>query len=227
MACCNNKKEQPTAHIILTKPAPEDEEKICFKVVVIGECEIGKSSLTNTVVKGKYTPVMETTVGVSMHLYKMRSNDREVNLQFWDTAGQERFAQIVRAYYLGTHIVVICFDLSNEQHAKTKFFDPIDKAYLEVSRFISHKPYFIFVATKADRDTEKLFDTYSEAIKEHIKEIHPDQPFSLCKTSSLKMELEGFVKGLDAALEYCFVQRRKRKMDEQAKTDQFARRVDK
>lgn len=63
-----------------------------FRIILLGDSTVGKSSLLKRFTDGIYSDVADPTVGVDFYA---RSLDIEpgvkIKLQLWDTAGQERF----------------------------------------------------------------------------------------------------------------------------------------
>ena len=69
------------------------------KIVLVGECSVGKTALTQRLVYDMYQKKMDATIGVdySTKIFKMNDSAR-VKLQMWDTAGQENFISLIRTY---------------------------------------------------------------------------------------------------------------------------------
>lgn len=63
-----------------------------FRLILIGDSTVGKSSLLKYFTEGKFTDECDPTVGVDFYarLIEVKQGVR-VKLQLWDTAGQERF----------------------------------------------------------------------------------------------------------------------------------------
>ncbi|TWW65488.1 Ras-related protein [Takifugu flavidus] len=65
-----------------------------FRIILLGDSTVGKSSLLKRFTDGIYSDVADPTVGVDFYA---RSLDIEpgvkIKLQLWDTAGQERFSE--------------------------------------------------------------------------------------------------------------------------------------
>ena len=63
-----------------------------FRVILLGDSTVGKSSLLKYFTEGKFDEGCEPTVGVDFfaRLIEIKPGLR-VKLQLWDTAGQERF----------------------------------------------------------------------------------------------------------------------------------------
>ena len=67
-----------------------------FRLILIGDSTVGKSSLLKYFTDGKFTEVCDPTVGVDFYarLLEVKPGIR-VKLQLWDTAGQERFRYVI------------------------------------------------------------------------------------------------------------------------------------
>ena len=89
---------------------------IMFRLIVLGDADVGKSCLVRSFVEGNYKPT-DSTVGVdfSFKVIPLVSAPRDctVKLQIWDTAGAERFRAITHAYYRNTAGVVLTFDVTS------------------------------------------------------------------------------------------------------------------
>lgn len=85
-----------------------------FKVLVIGDCRVGKTSLLHRYVHDLFASDYKITMGVDFALKVVQWSDTEtVRLQLWDIAGQERFTSLTRLYYKQASACVIMFDLTN------------------------------------------------------------------------------------------------------------------
>ncbi|KAF7283166.1 RAS oncogene family member Rab35 [Rhynchophorus ferrugineus] len=84
-----------------------------FKLLIIGDSGVGKSSLLLRFSDNTFTGSYITTIGVDFKIKTVNIDGQKVKLQIWDTAGQERFRTITSTYYRGTHGVVIVYDVTN------------------------------------------------------------------------------------------------------------------
>eukprot|EP00700_Malawimonas_jakobiformis_P003064 EC725526.1.p1 GENE.EC725526.1~~EC725526.1.p1 ORF type:complete len:222 (+),score=16.82 EC725526.1:48-668(+) len=89
-----------------------DDTEHLFKIIVIGDSGVGKSSLLNRFVDDQFSPNFIQTIGVDFKIKTMLYNQKQVRLQLWDTAGQERFKAITRAYYKGADGILIIYDVT-------------------------------------------------------------------------------------------------------------------
>lgn len=84
-----------------------------YKVLVIGEFGVGKTSLIRRYTEGYFSPNYKLTIGVDFALKSLDWDENtRVNLQLWDIAGHERFGHMTRVYYKYAIAAVIVFDLS-------------------------------------------------------------------------------------------------------------------
>jgi len=118
-----------------------------FRLILIGDSTVGKSSLLRCFTDGKFAEVSDPTVGVDFfaRLVQVRDGTR-VKLQLWDTAGQERFRSITKSYYRNSVGAVLAYDICNRDSYKH-----IPVWLMEARRHIEpHKAVFLLVGCKRD-----------------------------------------------------------------------------
>ncbi|XP_064425725.1 ras-related protein Rab-35 [Latimeria chalumnae] len=86
-----------------------------FKLLIIGDSGVGKSSLLLRFADNTFSGSYITTIGVDFKIRTVEINGEKVKLQIWDTAGQERFRTITSTYYRNTHGVIIVYDITNAE----------------------------------------------------------------------------------------------------------------
>ncbi|MHA1792426.1 MAG: Rab family GTPase [Promethearchaeota archaeon] len=87
-------------------------EGIVFKVIVVGDAEVGKTSLVRSHTKAKFDNEYHTTVGVNITKETLTVKDKKVSLLIWDIAGQVQFYMLHKVYFNGANGIIYVFDLT-------------------------------------------------------------------------------------------------------------------
>jgi small GTP-binding protein len=85
-----------------------------FKIVVIGDEYVGKSSVIQRLCTGKFTTNSSSTIGIDFAIKSMYIGEQCIKLQIWDTAGQERYRAVTQSYYRRADLIIVCYDITNE-----------------------------------------------------------------------------------------------------------------
>jgi len=133
-------------------------KKQLFKVIIIGDSGVGKTSLLNQYVNQRFTQQYRATVGADFMAKEVMVDDRMVTLQIWDTAGQERFQSLGGAFYRGADCCVIVYDITS---AKT--FETLDtwrdEFLLQGAPKDPENFPFILLGNKVDKENERKVPT--------------------------------------------------------------------
>ncbi|EGD79726.1 rab GTPase [Salpingoeca rosetta] len=93
--------------------ADEDMRELLYKVLVVGDSGVGKTSLIKRYVHGVASDKYKATIGVDFALKVLQVNENTtVRLQLWDIAGQERFGSMTRVYYKEAVGAFVVFDVT-------------------------------------------------------------------------------------------------------------------
>jgi small GTP-binding protein len=85
-----------------------------FKVILIGDIQVGKTSIFNQFIEQKYQRNYGATLSVDFKVKSIFIDDNTVaDLQVWDTCGEERFKTITRQYYRDINGCFLIFDLTS------------------------------------------------------------------------------------------------------------------
>lgn len=76
-----------------------------FKVVLLGEGRVGKTSILLRYTRGEYSDRQVSTLQASYLDKKIDVGSASVQLSIWDTAGQERFHALGPIYYRDAGII--------------------------------------------------------------------------------------------------------------------------
>lgn len=86
-----------------------------LKIVIIGESDVGKSSLLLRFVDDTFDPEITATIGVDYKIKTLEIDGNIMKLALWDTAGQERFRTLTPRYYRGAQGVVFVYDVTQRK----------------------------------------------------------------------------------------------------------------
>ncbi|XP_077371466.1 ras-related protein Rab-9A-like [Festucalex cinctus] len=84
-----------------------------FKVILLGDGGVGKSSLMNRFVNNKFDSHLFHTIGVEFLSKELDLDGQRVTLQIWDTAGQERFRSLRTPFYRGSDCCLLTFSVDD------------------------------------------------------------------------------------------------------------------
>jgi len=84
-----------------------------FKLVLLGESAVGKSSLVLRFVKDQFDDYRESTIGAAFLTQTVSLDDNTtVKFEIWDTAGQERYKSLAPMYYRNANCAVVVYDIT-------------------------------------------------------------------------------------------------------------------
>ena len=145
MSCCSGKTDTPQRVLNSSLKAER-------KVVIVGESGVGKTSIINLYVKGKFSERNEVTLGGSFLQAKVPLQAGQVvTLDVWDTAGQERYRSMINMFYRNATAAIIVFDVTN--------YDSFKQCEFWVKKLLDQEPNcsLFLVANKSDLE-EKAVD---------------------------------------------------------------------
>jgi Ras-related protein Rab-23 len=108
----------------------EQDIDTTLKVIVVGNGQVGKTSMITRFAKGIFTNEYKKTIGVDFLEKKMYLNSigEEVTFLLWDTAGQEEYDAITRTYYKGAGCCILAFSTTDRAS-----FDAIESWHHKVT----------------------------------------------------------------------------------------------
>ena len=77
----------------------EEEYDFIFKVLLLGNSDVGKSSLILRYVDQVWSDTFVPTIGVDFKVKTLEIENKQIKMQIWDTAGQERFRNVISSYF--------------------------------------------------------------------------------------------------------------------------------
>lgn len=140
------------------RPNGQTQGKICqFKLVLLGESAVGKSSLVLRFVKGQFHEYQESTIGAAFLTQTICLEDTTVKFEIWDTAGQERYHSLAPMYYRGAQAAIVVYDITNQDT-----FGRAKTWVKELQRQASPNIVIALAGNKTDLSNKRLVE-YEEA----------------------------------------------------------------
>eukprot|EP01095_Lingulamoeba_sp_RSL-Kostka_P011414 TRINITY_DN431_c0_g1_i1.p1 TRINITY_DN431_c0_g1~~TRINITY_DN431_c0_g1_i1.p1 ORF type:complete len:343 (-),score=80.99 TRINITY_DN431_c0_g1_i1:83-1111(-) len=135
-----------------------------YKIILLGDSNVGKTSILNRFIKDKFNNVNKPTIGVEFACKSVNINGRIVKAQIWDTAGQEKYNSLISAYFRGANGAVVCYDVTSENS-----FNNTEKWLDNIREYVEEDIPIILVGNKIDlKDTIEVTNTNgSELAEEH------------------------------------------------------------
>ncbi|CAG9787035.1 unnamed protein product [Diatraea saccharalis] len=123
----------------------EDEYDYLFKVVLIGDSGVGKSSLLSRFTRNEFNLESKSTIGVEFATRSIEVDGKTIKAQIWDTAGQERYRAITSAYYRGAVGALLVYDI-----AKHLSYENVERWLRELRDHADQNILIMLVGNKSD-----------------------------------------------------------------------------
>ncbi|MFX0162109.1 MAG: Rab family GTPase [Candidatus Hodarchaeota archaeon] len=169
--------------------------EVLFKVVVIGQGRVGKTSLARRFCEGRFFTSYQTTLGLDLFSKKLNIGDQKIKLIIWDTGGQEKLGQLHPYWYQGATGGILVFSLCDKNSFynvekwldefksyttpgipiflvgnKSDLKDQIEVSTGEAEEYVKKRGLEYFETSAKDgTNVEDVFKTLAKRIKENAK----------------------------------------------------------
>ncbi|XP_043565663.1 ras-related protein Rab-21 isoform X2 [Chiloscyllium plagiosum] len=121
-----------------------------FKVVLLGEGCVGKTSLVLRYCENKFNDKHITTLQASFLTKKLNIGGKRVNIAIWDTAGQERFHALGPIYYRDSNGAILVYDITDEDS-----FQKVKNWVKELRKMLGNDISLCIVGNKLDLEKDR------------------------------------------------------------------------
>ena len=152
-----------------------------FKFVIIGNHEVGKTSLIRQFVERKFSHDYRATIGLNIFAHNFDFQGNEISVQLWDIGAQAYFKRFRQIYYKGAEAAFIVYDLTSRES-----FEKVKDWYEEINQLIDEKNIpTIIVGNKVDLSKQRVVST---AEGEELAKSLSETGISYIETSALSGE---------------------------------------
>jgi|688.fasta_scaffold201594_4 Ras-related protein Rab-1A len=149
------------------------EYNYIFKIILVGNSNVGKSSIILRFTDGTFSEDFVSTIGLDFRNKILNIDDRQIKLQIWDTAGQEKFRTISSFYYKGAHGIILVYDVTNRNSFKNsqKWLD-------DILPNCTNSTAILLIGNKSDMDKQR------EVLYEEGKQLADEYNLMFIETSA-------------------------------------------
>jgi Ras-related protein Rab-1A len=183
-----------------------------FKFVIIGNHEVGKTSLVRRFVEDKFSHDYRATIGLNILSHSIEFFGNSIVYSLWDVGAQTFFRRFRQTYYLGTQAAFIVFDLINR-----KSFESVKEWFKELDDFIGGREIpIIIIGNKTDLKDQRAI-SYEDGVKlVNELSVKPNIKISYIETSALTGEN---VEDAFTLIAYHYISKSKEDEEERVKED--------
>jgi small GTP-binding protein len=169
----------------LLSPTTEEDSLIKYKIVLVGDATVGKTSLINAFI---HRDVAEkSTLAATCTAVEYEIDGLPLHLSIWDTAGQETFRNLVPVYARGAHAAILVFD-----HTNPTSFKNLAEWYSFVLDRVGHIPCVV-ACNKSDLPATVDVALVDSWIKEQGIQM-------ICTSAAAKVNVDALFQALLTAL---------------------------
>ena len=132
----------------------EEEYDFIFKILLLGNSDVGKSSIILRYVDNSWSDTFVPTIGVDFKVKSLDVDNKSIKMQIWDTAGQERFRNVISSYFKGSHGILLIYDITNDDSFKN-----LDNWLSQIEEYANKNVLKILIGNKKDLEEERQVPT--------------------------------------------------------------------
>jgi Ras-related protein Rab-11A len=135
----------------------EEVKEFVFKIVVLGDAAVGKTSLINQYIEHSFQEDYKPTLGANIirkdvYVDKINAN---VRIIMWDLAGQEKYNVIRSMYFQGCVGALLVYDIT-----RRATFETINSKWLrDFNKYVKKEGTYILIGNKTDLSEQRVVST--------------------------------------------------------------------
>ena len=165
-----------------------------YKIVLIGNSAVGKTSLFKKLATGEFSEKNISTIGMDKKTlsFEIEVNEnsntvkKQVNISLVDTAGQERFRSITKNYFKESDGILLLYDVTSKDTFKN-VETWIDSIHESIGNHKNSKYIIILIGNKTDLI----------GVDDYVREVTEEEAEAKCNVKSLVWGGETSVKNIE------------------------------
>jgi len=130
-----------------------------YKIAVIGDADVGKTSFIKRFVYNEFSNDAICTIGIDICKKNLVLNGETIEIDIWDTAGQERFNTVTSSFYRDLDGIFIAYDITDRES-----FQRVSQWIQECNRYCWGERKLILIGMKSDMEVKRVV-SFDEARK--------------------------------------------------------------
>ncbi|MHA2391938.1 MAG: Rab family GTPase [Promethearchaeota archaeon] len=154
----------------MTIEETKELREFVFKITVLGEAAVGKTSLLNRFCEGTFQEDYKPTLGANIIRKDVNIEENtNVRLIMWDLAGQEKYNVIRSMYFQGCEGALLVYDIT-----RYNTFESVKSRWLrDFKKFIKKEGVYVLIGNKTDLIDDRVVPTEKgKNLAENIKASH-------------------------------------------------------
>lgn len=158
-----NKDEDLNSSFVDESEDFKNSNKMQFRVILIGDSNVGKTSIVKKFITGSFTEKIQCTIEVEFKSKNLKiDKNLYAELKIFDTAGQEKYRAMAKSYYKNAQGILLIFSYDSK-----KSFDHMEKWLESFKDNVSDQegiPLFL-IGNKCDVENKEIKDDLIEDLK--------------------------------------------------------------
>ena len=146
----NNKNNEEKEEEYEILPSDYVKSDYNYKIIVIGDSGVGKTSLTFRATKNEFLDKMNPTLGFEYFPFILRYKEKVIRLEIWDTCGQEAYRSLVKSFFINSSLAIIVYAIDD-----INSFKSLDEWVRQCKSNCSPETKFFLIGNKIDVDADQ------------------------------------------------------------------------
>jgi small GTP-binding protein len=126
-----------------------------FKITILGDAAVGKTSLISQFVEGSFQEDYKPTLGANIVRKDVNLDNARIRLIMWDLAGQEKYRVVRSMYFQGCQGALLVYDVT-----RYSTMDSINTKWLrDFKKHVKKTGAFILIGNKSDLNDQRVIPT--------------------------------------------------------------------